>query len=372
MEERRRPDPDRLIPARAGKTPGLQPVALLRWAHPRACGENTGFSFRQRVPAGSSPRVRGKLRRLGEELRGDRLIPARAGKTRSGPHCPRRGPAHPRACGENGTSSPGSSAQAGSSPRVRGKRHRRHRQPVHRGLIPARAGKTMRLSSAADTAAAHPRACGENQCTSAKDVFTVGSSPRVRGKPYVGEQPALSRRLIPARAGKTQRVHHGFPWSRAHPRACGENCSRTSPHGHWAGSSPRVRGKPAFSRGFRCRGRLIPARAGKTRPWPGATRRRRAHPRACGENFAPRSIRHPTPGSSPRVRGKPNLPGRPSFASRLIPARAGKTPRVERRVLLLGAHPRACGENGHKEIMQIPGLGSSPRVRGKPIPGDSG
>ncbi|EFW09825.1 hypothetical protein HMPREF9005_1184 [Actinomyces sp. oral taxon 178 str. F0338] len=51
--------------------------------------------------AGSSPRVRGKLRRARRHLRKGGLIPARAGKTRRKPTARIARTAHPRACGEN-------------------------------------------------------------------------------------------------------------------------------------------------------------------------------------------------------------------------------------------------------------------------------
>ena len=51
------------------------------WAHPRACGENERIGRNDYRLAGSSPRVRGKLRAAQVGVRMSRLIPARAGKT---------------------------------------------------------------------------------------------------------------------------------------------------------------------------------------------------------------------------------------------------------------------------------------------------
>ena len=196
-------------------------------------------------------------------------------------------------------------------------------------------------------------------------VGPPGSSPRVRGKRVGGRVGAHPHRLIPARAGKTDAVHPALFVRRAHPRACGENRSRTASTRASSGSSPRVRGKRTRAgRGRRPRG-LIPARAGKTRtaarthsPWT-------AHPRACGENHDPRGVVIAPSGSSPRVRGKraDRCAGQPR--KRLIPARAGKTPGRRGAHPQPRAHPRACGENNDPLDSDCPAMGSSPRVRGK-------
>ena len=134
----------------------------LRRAHPRVCGENETMSLAEYERAGSSPRVRGKLGNIlgGRIERG--LIPACAGKTsRTRRYSPARW-AHPRVCGENYTPELVMLDEAGSSPRVRGKRPRRTPRTSRRRLIPACAGKTQDGDSPAALAGAHPRVCGEN------------------------------------------------------------------------------------------------------------------------------------------------------------------------------------------------------------------
>ena len=335
----------RLIPARAGKTVLVVTSAPWWRAHPRACGENGWARRHIRAQPGSSPRVRGKLdeRREGTPLRG--LIPARAGKTR-----PARGSgasrwAHPRACGENPAAPLSLGTAPGSSPRVRGKRRHRRRDEGRPGLIPARAGKTIRLDPPGLDKGAHPRACGENLVTIHKGVLADGSSPRVRGKPDLAHGGLVHDRLIPARAGKTSSTTPIRSCSWAHPRACGENL--VCGHGASAprGSSPRVRGKLGGPVGFGDGGGLIPARAGKTRGgircrWSGW-----AHPRACGENALRRTGATAQDGSSPRVRGKPGDGPAAGARPGLIPARAGKTAHPRQSDSTQQAHPRACGEN---------------------------
>ena len=90
-------------------------------AHPRVCGENEMGDTEILWVEGSSPRVRGKLKRLELGERSDRLIPACAGKTTIITEDLPVSGAHPRVCGENVSSRKKISRIRGSSPRVRGK-----------------------------------------------------------------------------------------------------------------------------------------------------------------------------------------------------------------------------------------------------------
>ena len=195
----------RLIPARAGKIRRASSRGWARRAHPRACGENRHLQHGRVVSHGSSPRVRGKRRTPRSPHPVGGLIPARAGKTAvvCGLAGFRR--AHPRACGENTSQSSSTWTVAGSSPRVRGKLRGRPGGRHDDGLIPARAGKTPRAPWRPSRRWAHPRVCGENmRCWPCRQA-TWGSSPRVRGK-QVRHRPPRRRRLIPACAGKTWRM----------------------------------------------------------------------------------------------------------------------------------------------------------------------
>ena len=213
----------------------------------------------------------------------------------------------------------------GSSPRVRGKRHRLDPQAHAQGLIPARAGKTPRTTPSNPRSRAHPRACGENNSSRKARAAREGSSPRVRGKRVHDVRGRVLTGLIPARAGKTTPMTAWTVAGRAHPRACGENTQMARTKKTVRGSSPRVRGKRRhpYRRQRDCR--LIPARAGKTGALVRAPSDCRAHPRACGENLYSRPRRRRTGGSSPRVRGKRLEHARMRHSAGLIPARAGKT-----------------------------------------------
>ena len=208
--------------------------------------------------------------------------------------------------------------------------------------------------------------CGENALTLACEPLVQGSSPRVRGKPFRFGVKRGCFRLIPACAGKTVAKHTAYRAGPAHPRVCGENWALKSALKLFPGSSPRVRGKPDSFACVANRVGLIPACAGKTQLDSGTRRRTTAHPRVCGENSSPRRKRITRLGSSPRVRGKHVALNLGPVDGGLIPACAGKTSLRGGFSRAPRAHPRVCGENVSGLLSGIRNLGSSPRVRGKP------
>ena len=354
-----------LIPACAGKTSRRSSLTGCCRAHPRVCGENSIALRRRTSAAGSSPRVRGKPTTTVSPWSSPRLIPACAGKTRSSRRPARNCPAHPRVCGENSAAPGGFHCLRGSSPRVRGKPGEIHKGVQKTGLIPACAGKTEENTLGCLWPRAHPRVCGENATSIPVSEWEAGSSPRVRGKRRCLSSRGTSAGLIPACAGKTRCRWRRWRPRSAHPRVCGENNSGAGSGRRGRGSSPRVRGKRRTTTPESLRTRLIPACAGKTRKSSPASGTAEAHPRVCGENtdyFANGGVEY---GSSPRVRGK-RADGADRVARRgLIPACAGKTPGGGGGCVRMTAHPRVCGENvvGHAPGPVI--SGSSPRVRGK-------
>ena len=172
---------------------------------------------------GSSPRVRGK-RRVGGSLQIlGRIIPARAGQTRTSCLRAQWPTDHPRACGANFLPTVLIQNKSGSSPRVRGKRTRVRRQDQGRRIIPARAGQTPRPIGRRTWYQDHPRACGANEGCRQGGVRLLGSSPRVRGKLYHVSPVMVGIRIIPARAGQTRPPCMWFDARADHPRACGAN-----------------------------------------------------------------------------------------------------------------------------------------------------
>ena len=175
-----------LIPAHAGKTSRLIRIGELPTAHPRACGENKDELDSMSEGEGSSPRMRGKLPTNLDRANDARLIPAHAGKTTPISTKALPSAAHPRACGEN----PLAAARPILAP----------------WLIPAHAGKTPLPLAPNDLVGAHPRACGENRPVSTGPSAAAGSSPRMRGKLFGSSTGLLCGGLIPAHAGKTIRL----------------------------------------------------------------------------------------------------------------------------------------------------------------------
>ena len=236
-------------------------------------------------------------------------------------------PVHPRVCGENEITPALIAAQIGSSPRVRGKRHRSRIVSIRVGFIPACAGKTSRPRSPEPGRSVHPRVCGENQLPKGRSLGVMGSSPRVRGKLKAELGSTTPDRFIPACAGKTEPGNPGDHHDPVHPRVCGENVFEDDMAYGPAGSSPRVRGKHRAIRREGRQRRFIPACAGKTLQTtviPGVAG---VHPRVCGENGRRFDTSSPPPGSSPRVRGK-RADERGNRSRRgFIPACAGKTQR---------------------------------------------
>ena len=212
-----------LIPAHAGKTSDCSGDRLCVRAHPRSRGENVVRPGATILEPGSSPLTRGKRRRPYRRRQPDRLIPAHAGKTCCSTMWGRNFPAHPRSRGENAVSDPHSRTAYGSSPLTRGKLGAIAHPVGPLRLIPAHAGKTPLYGVATCPSAAHPRSRGENRTRRTGESMGSGSSPLTRGKPPEDGSLARALRLIPAHAGKTSSTPSSPKQKRAHPRSRGEN-----------------------------------------------------------------------------------------------------------------------------------------------------
>ena len=135
--------------------------------------------------------------------------------------------------------------------------------------------------------------------------------------------------------------------------------------GRCTGSPPRMRGKHIFDRRIASVPRITPAYAGKTVPLTPAVNVSRDHPRVCGENDGRGRLGVFTPGSPPRMRGKPLTDGSDEYARRITPAGAGKTGMQGVLTPCVQDHPRRCGENPCLASRISMRLGSPPQVRGK-------
>ena len=224
------------------------------------------------------------------------------------------------------------------------------------GITPAHAGKTRQRLYRHLSDRDHPRACGENRQSCGLLTFVPGSPPRMRGKPGETMSDVGTWRITPAHAGKTVLRCTVRLRKRDHPRACGENVSFLT-------VNDGVQG-------------ITPAHAGKTLPRRDFLRTLGDHPRACGENTIKSEVVRVTWGSPPRMRGKLLRNRDDVDIERITPAHAGKTRQRRRRRSSRRDHPRACGENGMSGYSRASTPGSPPRMRGKPHgvkePGDVG
>ena len=233
----------RITPADAGKTSRHTTPRCLARDHPRGCGENNVKQQSEFGVLGSPPRMRGKL--VGSVFNDGvyRITPADAGKTT---RAVRRAIVkwdHPRGCGENALGGNNSVMSMGSPPRMRGKHSSKNVNMLSMRITPADAGKTIKSCQSRAMEWDHPRGCGENAVTLLRDCRRGGSPPRMRGKqinPYA--TPSTSR-ITPADAGKTTRISRHISSARDHPRGCGENPTSSHRKSSTARITPADAGK---------------------------------------------------------------------------------------------------------------------------------
>ena len=151
------------------------------------------------------------------------------------------------------------------------------------------------------------------------------SSPLARGQLYRGVAELRPRRIIPARAGFTKPSASAKSVTTDHPRACGVYVMLPSVMVRTGGSSPRVRGLRHPGAAEQLDGGIIPARAGFTQRLVQRAVWRGDHPRACGVYAPVAPRRWYAAGSSPHARGLLPLAVLLDGAVGIIPARAGFT-----------------------------------------------
>ena len=206
--------------------------------------------------------------------------------------------------------------------------------------------------------------CGEHPQYLHFDVIVLGSSPHVRGARVHACLRARYSGIIPACAGSTNSVSHTLGTSGDHPRMCGEHAAIGVESCAIWGSSPHVRGALQAPRFHHSEPGIIPACAGSTAAVDGVDRFAGDHPRMCGEHISRNMTSLLTWGSSPHVRGALRYRILDIMERGIIPACAGSTRRNRGYCLLLGDHPRMCGEHARRFCQLAFIAGSSPHVRG--------
>ena len=232
--------------------------------HPRSRGVYHRPLPAKRVRVGSSPLARGL--RVGAVRRqcGDGIIPARAGFTLQARLEGRHERDHPRSRGVYAHVNLGGLVKVGSSPLARGLRLRVVDGGEDGRIIPARAGFTRTRTDAEPTAWDHPRSRGVYAHVNLGGLVKVGSSPLARGLRLRVVDGGEDGRIIPARAGFTLVARHREVNRKDHPRSRGVYKHRSFLCPSRVGSSPLARGllQPHYSAPTHWR--IIPARAGFT------------------------------------------------------------------------------------------------------------
>ena len=236
--------PARIIPARAGFTHFPSPRPQPGRDHPRSRGVYGWPAVRDRAKTGSSPLARGL--RLPKDEDGEKPSD------------------HPRSRGVYRGGVPRRRISGGSSPLARGLREYTPAPPRVRRIIPARAGFTRTPWPGSAPQKDHPRSRGVYVSAASGVPETVGSSPLARGLRLFPGAGYLPLRIIPARAGFTDPMSRPSATVRDHPRSRGVY-TVTSMTSSWRrGSSPLARGLPGWFASYVVPARIIPARAGFT------------------------------------------------------------------------------------------------------------
>ena len=155
--------------------------------------------------------------------------------------------------------------------------------------------------------------------------LTEGSSPLARGLLHLEIGRIIVHRIIPARAGFTLHHHGIYSASRDHPRSRGVYSPRRPSGRSFCGSSPLARGLRRQTRLGPDPRRIIPARAGFTPRCRDGRCRRSDHPRSRGVYAGILNACVSALGSSPLARGLLPPPVHTHGGRGIIPARAGFT-----------------------------------------------
>ena len=169
-------------------------------------------------------------------------IPAHAGKPVIMSTRRPLGGVYPRPCGETAPGTPPSIDAGGLSPPMRGNPLFSCLILMHRGSIPAHAGKPILILLMRDCAGVYPRPCGETADQFGTPTGQWGLSPPMRGNRLRSDMAVGGDGSIPAHAGKPTALTIQATQHWVYPRPCGETCTAARQiSGVW-GLSPPMRG----------------------------------------------------------------------------------------------------------------------------------
>ena len=217
-------------------------------------------------PIGSSPLARGLPQHPVADGGRAGIIPARAGFTDAEACNPSARRDHPRSRGVYPRLTVAVSARWGSSPLARGLLASSGLLSGSAGIIPARAGFTAVNHPSGSVCRDHPRSRGVYRESTRARSRRRGSSPLARGLPPDAQHPANHSGIIPARAGFTHTHPYRSLLDPDHPRSRGVYATKLFTGCEWKGSSPLARGLLPLQSTLMRRPGIIPARAGFTPP----------------------------------------------------------------------------------------------------------
>ena len=252
----------------------------------------------------------------------------------------------------------------GSSPLARGLQRGENTRHAQVRIIPARAGFTRSTRGRRRSSRDHPRSRGVYKPEMMMKSNLTGSSPLARGLPAEPVPPWSGPGIIPARAGFTSQSSVILAVKQDHPRSRGVYGGLRSAYGDLSGSSPLARGLPVRVNGEGSTGGIIPARAGFTHPSTRPPVHPPDHPRSRGvyARWGISSLK--SVGSSPLARGLPRERGSGRCSLGIIPARAGFTLSCHNIPYRHLDHPRSRGVYFGTHGIDVASQGSSPLARG--------
>ncbi len=339
-----------VLPARAGVSRGRNVRRSHSECPPRASGGQPDGVPKWEVQVVSSPRERGSADRHRPRHRGGKVLPARAGVSRwpTRSRSSRSGP--PRASGGQPPLRLKIHDRPWSSPRERGSAGARTARAREGCVLPARAGVSRSASGTSSAPTGPPRASGGQPAARAAARVPVASSPRERGSAVPSPPSTRGGRVLPARAGVSRPTPRRTPTSSSPPRASGGQPQSPGPLRRILRSSPRERGSAGDNTTSAGHKEVLPARAGVSRLELHELGGQEGPPRASGGQPPGTAQQIAGGASSPRERGSAAALRHLPALQIVLPARAGVSRRLWRATPPTPGPPRASGGQpvGHK------------------------
>ena len=232
--------------------------------HLRVCGADFRIVRLVGFDGGSSPRVRSRpmIQRIAVKHIG--IISACAEQTSAESLTNSSGTDHLRVCGADAVVSHGSIGVPGSSPRVRSRPSSPRCSAPNRGIISACAEQTRWRRPTKRLTWDHLRVCGADPPPSWRCSPPRGSSPRVRSRRHVLSSVDGIGGIISACAEQTKPTPTQAAQPGDHLRVCGADTPARRSASSKLGSSPRVRSRPFLEAAFTGRVGIISACAEQT------------------------------------------------------------------------------------------------------------